>query len=331
MKDMKEEENKFSLMQKQAPMTKVIIALLPLVIASIYFFGWRSLLILTVVNAAGFLSEYIFSLVYKKPVTEAVFVTSFLFALSLPPTIPLWIAVTGIIFGVVFGKMVFGGFGRNVFNPALTGRALIYISFGNEMTSMFTGSFRGLPGGFAYFVQPLDSITKATPLFVMKEGGLSAFLHQGNGTLSDLFFGFSPGAIGETSALLILIAGIYLMVRKTANFRIVLSGTVSFLILQTVLFLAKSDVYINPVYYMLSGSFLFAIMFMATDPVSASQTTNAGRWIYGALIGILTVVIRNFSIWPEAMTFSILLANTFAPLLDHIIKNVKTKNGAHNG
>ena len=129
------EPKKKSFIMKQKPMTQVLLALTPLVLASIYFYGWKAVAVLAIVNVAGFLAEYVFAVVYKTKVTQAVFVTNFLFALSLPPTIPLWIPVVGIVFGVVFGKMAFGGFGRNVFNPALAGRAFIYVSFGAQMTA----------------------------------------------------------------------------------------------------------------------------------------------------------------------------------------------------
>ena len=314
--------DKKPVLMKQKPMSKVLYALYPLALAGVYFFGWRTLLILAVVNAAGFLCEYIFSLVYKKQVTQAVFVTNFLFALSLPPTIPIWIAIVGICFGVIFGKMVFGGFGRNVFNPALTGRAFIYISFGKELNSMFVPSFSGFPGGFAAFLHggAADAVSAATPLAQLSSGKKP--------DLFDLIFGPTAGSIGETAGILIILGGLYLMFSKTANFRIILSGIVSFITLQTIFYFTDQGVYANPVYYMFAGSFLFAIMFMATDPVSASQTTNLGRWIYGAIIGLLSVLIRNFSIWPEAMTFSILLANTFAPLIDYLIKEAKKKRAA---
>ena len=316
---------KKTLIMKQSPMKKVIYSLLPLTAASVYFFGWRSLLILAVVNIAGFLSEYIFARIYKKQVTQAVFVTNFLFALSLPPSIPVEIAVYGIIFGVVFGKMVFGGFGKNVFNPALTGRAFIYISFGKELQNAFLPNFSGFPGGFGQFSGSVDAVTNATPLFQMKEGGLSGLLENSDTGILDLLFGSTSGSIGETSAILIILGGLYLIFTKTANFRIVFGGTVSFLLFQTILYFVNPTLFVQPVYYMLSGSFLFGIMFMATDPVSASQTTNGGRWFYGTLIGLLTVLLRNFSTWPEAITFSILLANTFGPLLDHIMKSYKKK------
>ncbi|MFW5712512.1 MAG: RnfABCDGE type electron transport complex subunit D, partial [Spirochaetota bacterium] len=128
---------KNSFMQMQPPMIKVVYALVPLVVASIYYFGWRFLLVLALVNAVGILTEYLMARTYSMKVTSSVLVTNFLFALSLPPTIPLWIAVVGIVFGVVFGKMVFGGFGKNVFNPAISGRAFIYISFGVPLTGKF--------------------------------------------------------------------------------------------------------------------------------------------------------------------------------------------------
>ena len=132
----------------QKPNVGVMYALIPAIIASIYYFGWRSLLLLIVVTIAGFITEFIFLKVYyKEPVSSAVFVSCFLFTLALPPTIPIWIAILGIVFGILFGKMVFGGFGRNIFNPALTGRAFIYISFGAYMNAGWVDSFRGFPGG----------------------------------------------------------------------------------------------------------------------------------------------------------------------------------------
>jgi len=161
---MAKKAKKGSLVMKQKIMLQVVYALIPIVIASIYFFGWRSIVVLAVVNLAGFASEYIFARVYGQQVSSAVFVTNFLFALSLPPTIPLWIAVVGIVFGVVFGKMVFGGFGRNVFNPALSGRAFIYVSFGYPMTSRFIEPVTGFSGGFARWLPDMDTLTKATPL-----------------------------------------------------------------------------------------------------------------------------------------------------------------------
>lgn len=310
-------DQKMGIVKYQKPMMQVVWSLIPLVLAGIYLFGWRTLLVLLVANIFGFLPEYIFARVYKQQVSSAVFVTCFLFALSLPPTIPLWIAAVGIVFGVVFGKMVFGGFGKNVFNPAISGRAFIYVSFGVPMTSRFVAPASGFPGGFGLWLSGADAVTKATPLVSAAKGEAVPLL--------PLFLGNTAGSIGETCALLIIISGVFLMAKKTASFRIVLGGLLGFGFLQTALWLAGIPQVSDPLTGALSGSFLFCLMFMATDPVSASQTTDTGRWIYGALIGALTVVIRNFSVWPEGLTFAILLANMFAPLLDHVLKQGKAR------
>jgi Na+-transporting NADH:ubiquinone oxidoreductase subunit B len=309
---MASETKKQPLLMKQKPMFQVVYALLPLVGASVYLFGWRSLVVLLVVNLFGFLSEYAFARIYKQQVSSAVFVTNFLFALSLPPAIPLWIAAVGIVFGIVFGKMVFGGFGRNVFNPAISGRAFVYVSFGVPLTTGFAPPVGGFPGGLAAWSSAVDAVGKATPLLDLGGGGTVPIL--------DLLLGTTAGSMGETCAVLILIGGAYLMYKKTANFRLSLGCVAGFVLLQGILWLAGTEGAADPLRGLLSGSILFGAMFMATDPVSASQTTNGGRWIYGLLIGALTSLIRTFSVWPEGLTFAILLANMFAPLLDHLLK-----------
>ncbi len=300
---------------KQPMMNRMLYALAPIVLASVYFFGWRSLLVFVIVNIVGFLSEYLFVRIYNQKVSTAVFVTNTLFALSLPPAIPLWIAVVGIIFGVVFGKMVFGGFGKNIFNPALTGRAFIYVSFVVPMTSTWFNPIGGTFGGFVRFMP--DAVTQATPLRLLAKGT--------NVPLLNLFLGNIPGSVGETCALLIIIAGIYLVWTKTASYRVILSGLISFLAFELIFWLLGIRGASEPLHSLFAGSFLFGIIFMATDPISASQTTDIGRWIYGGIIGMLTVLIRLFAVWPEGITFAILIANMFAPLLDYTIKSVKKR------
>lgn len=314
---MEKDKPKKPLIMKQKVMKQVVIALIPLSLFSIYLFGWRSLSILIVVNIAGFLSEYIFAKIYKKQVSTAVFVTNFLFALSMPPAVPYWIAVVGIVFGVVFGKMVFGGFGRNVFNPALSGRAFVYISFGVPMTAGFVQPASGFPGGFTQWLAGADAVSRATPLFEFNSGGGVPLLN--------LITGMTAGSFGETCAILIIIGGVFLVVKKAANWRIIVSGLLGYLILQSAFYFGGIETAINPVYGLFSGSLLFGVFFMATDPISSSQTTDAGRWIFGAMIGVLISLIRVFAIWIEAVTFAILLANMFAPLLDHILKERKKK------
>lgn len=301
----------------QKPMVKVIYALLPLVLASIYFFGWRALAVLAVVNIAGFLSEYAFARVYKTQVSSAVFVTNFLFAMSLPPTIPYWIAVVGIVFGVVFGKMVFGGFGRNVFNPAIAGRAFIYVSFGAQMTAhgAWVDPLHGLFAGLTRW--QADAVTSATPLPQLMAGTHVPLLN--------LFLGNVPGSFGETSAVLILLGGIYLLIRRVASYQIVIGGFLGYGVFQTVLWLSGVHGAYDPLSGMLAGSFLYVALFMATDPVSSGQTTSTGKWIFGLMFGVLTVLIRTFSVWPEGVTFAILVANMFAPLINHLLREAKER------
>jgi Na+-transporting NADH:ubiquinone oxidoreductase subunit B len=303
--------------QKQHAMRNVLKGMAPLCAAAVYFYGWRFAAVLAVVAAAGLAGEYLMSRKYNLPVTESLFVSVVLFSLSLPPTIPLWIAAVGILFGVVFGKMVFGGFGRNIFNPAISARAFIYISFGGPLTGNFVppvpGTLSWFPGGFGYWLSPLDSVSNATPLVT------------GAGNLVHMIMGNVAGSFGETSAVLILIGGLYIIYKKAANWRLVVSSLVSFLVLQTIFWLSGAGDAFNPLYALAGGSFLLGAFFMITDPVSASQTTDAGRWIYGALFGALTVLIRNFSIWPAAITFAILLSNMFAPLIDYYMKEWKKR------
>ena len=307
----------------QLPMRRVLYALAPIAIASVYFFGWRSLVVLAVVNLAGFLAEFVFTRFTKEKVTSAVFVTSFLFALSLPPTIPLWIAVVGVAFGVVFGKMVFGGFGRNVFNPALVGRVFVYVSFAVAMGDKWvepltpaTGWLK-LPsvwGGFTRFAA--DTVSGATPLKLLRGGDSVDFL--------PLLWGNVSGSLGETSAILIVLCGLYIVWKKAANWRIVVSGLGAFAIMQAIFWLTGVRHAADPLTALVSGSTLLGIFFMATDPVSAAQT-KGGRWIYGALVGALIVLIRTFAIWPEGTMFAILLGNTFAPIFDYVVRQRAAK------
>lgn len=298
--------------QKQQAMRTVLKALVPLGIAAIYFFGWRFLAVLSVVLAAGLVSEMLMSRRYGLKITDSLFVSCFLFALSMPPAMPLWMAAFGIAFGIVFGKMVFGGFGRNVFNPAITGRAFVYVSFGLPMTAQYLNpavyANGWFPAGFSSWITRADAVSNATPLVTK------------GAQYTELLFGSIPGCFGETSALLILLCGLYIVYKKAAHWKLVVSSFAGFTVLQTILWAAGVSQAADPLYSLLSGSFLFAAFFMITDPVSASQTTDTGRWIYGALFGMLTVLIRVFANWPEGVTFAILLANMFAPLIDYLVK-----------
>ncbi|MBL7077685.1 MAG: RnfABCDGE type electron transport complex subunit D [Kiritimatiellae bacterium] len=295
-------------------MTRVLLALLPIALSSITFFGWRVLLLLVVVNAAAFAAEYAFTRRWKQPASAAVFVSGSLFALSLPPLLPVWMAVVGIVFGIVFGKMVFGGFGKNIFNPALTGRAFIYVSFGRHMTGEWYQPVDGALGGPGAYAA--DAVTQATPCMMLKTGEAVPMLH--------LLLGNTSGVIGGTSAILVLLGGLYLVWKKAANHRIVVGCLGGYLVTQTILWAAGFAGVARPLHALLAGSVLFGIFFYATDPVSG-PTTQQGRWIYGVFIGMMSSLITVFSAWPEGTMFAILLANMFAPIMDHAIKAIQAK------
>lgn len=289
----------------QSPMIKVLYALIPVMFAAVFFFGWRCLTLMAVVMLAAYLTEYAFTHLKREPVTSAVFVSAALYAFTLPPNLPLWMAATGIIFGIVFGKMAFGGFGRNIFNPAITGRVFIYINFATPMNADWVNP---LPmhwerlGRYA-----ADAVCGATPMQVMKTGG--------NVPLLNLFLGNTAGCMGETCALLLILGGIYIIWTKAANYRLTVSCIIGAALLQSILFYCGVKGALPVVPSLLSGGFMLGAIYMVTDPVSAPKT-NSARWIYGGLIGLLTVVIRTFSIWPEGMMFAILLGNMFGPLID---------------
>jgi Na+-transporting NADH:ubiquinone oxidoreductase subunit B len=295
-------------------MQRVLYALVPIVVSAVYLFGWRVLLMLAVCNVAGFLAEYVFTRKWGQPVSSAVFVSSSLFVLSLPPPLPLWMAVVGIVFGIVFGKMVFGGFGRNVFNPALSGRAFIYVCFGAPMTAMWADPVPGRLGGLTAYAS--DAITQATPGILLKTGATFPLL--------DLILGGSSGTIGGTNALLAVLGGLYLLWKRAANYRIVTAGLLAYLVVQGALWMAGVKGAAEPLRAALAGSFLLGIFFYATDPVSACQT-DLGRWLYGAFVGAMSSVISVFSAWPAGTMFAVLLGNTLAPLTDCVIRLAKER------
>ncbi|WGS64024.1 RnfABCDGE type electron transport complex subunit D [Marinitoga aeolica] len=291
---------KKSFFLKQPMMRRVLYALTPIYLFALYFYGVRLLLLSVVVFGGGIITEYIMEKRVKKNVSEAVLVTSMLFVLSLPPLTPWWIALIGIIFGVLFGKEVFGGFGRNPFNPAIVGRLFIYITFPNIMTYGWME-----PGNFG-----INAITTATPLKIMRSGEASF-------NLLKMFFGFRAGSMGESFIFLIIIAAIYLIYTKTASWKIILS---TFLSATTMIYIFYFAGFINyPLQFLMSGSLLFVTVFMATDPISGPKNQKA-HWYYGILIGVITILIRTFSLFPEGTSFAVLLGNTFAPLMDELLK-----------
>jgi len=304
----------------QKAMDRVLIATVPIIIFGIASFGWRVLLVVLVSVFFAFLTEWFFKRKSKKPYTKAIFVSAVLYALTLPPRTPFWIVGLGIIFGVTFAREVFGGFGRNVFNPAITGRAFVYVNFSNYLTAQWSASSNGLFSGFTrYITQPIDVLAQSTPMLIYRESGQLA-------SYFDVVIGNVSGSIGEISAVLIILAGIYLIVKKAAYKETMLSVLVGFFAMSLIFMLLGVEQVPNPLWGMFSGGLLFGTVFMATDPIT-SPKTYLGRWIYGIMIGAITVVIRGFALFAGGIMFAILIANVFVPILDVGVKQLK-KRGA---
>lgn len=311
-------ENYSKIFMKQKMMRTVIKSLIPLILVAIYFFGWRSFVLLAVVTVLGLGTEWIFTKKYKRKVSEAVFVSCILYTLTLPPSTPFWIAGIGIIFGILFGKEVFGGFGKNIYNPALAARAFVYVCFPAPLTMGWVKPALGIPGGFGtYITASIDAMAQATPMLAFREtGGVSGFM--------DLIFGNIAGSLGETSAILIILAGIYLIYKKVASWQIMAGVIIGFSTLSGALTLLGNSQIPNLIFGIFSGGLLFGAVFMATDPISAPKTKE-GKWIYGVLIGIITVIIRGYALFAGGIMFAILISNTFVPIIDEGVKHYKKR------
>jgi len=260
--------------------------------------------------------EVLFAIKRGHEVNEGFFVTSILFALTCPPDLPLWLVALGISFGVVIGKEVFGGTGKNFLNPALTGRAFLFFAYAPYMSGDGVWT-------------TVDGYTGATALSIAQQQGMSAV--QEHLSWMDAFVGQMQGSIGETSTLMILLGGGILLLMGIASARIV-GGVLIGMTLTALLFNAiGSDtnpmMAMPPQWHLVLGGFAFGMMFMATDPVSASMT-NTGKWWFGGLIGVMVVLIRVVNpAFPEGMMLAILFANLFAPLIDHVVvqSNIKRR------
>ena len=267
--------------------------------------------------------EVLFAMKRGHEVNEGFFVTSILFSLILPPTVPLWQVALGISFGVVVGKEVFGGTGKNFLNPALTGRAFLFFAYPAQMS------------GDAIWTA-VDGFSGATPLGLAAAGGIDAILAQ-NLTWMDAFLGMIQGSVGETSTLAIMIGGAVLLIAKVAAWRIVagvFAGMVGMSVLLNLIGSDTNPMFAMPFYWhLVLGGFAFGMFFMATDPVSASMT-NKGKWYFGALIGVMVVLIRVVNpAFPEGMMLAILFGNLFAPLIDNFViqANIKRRMARNVG
>ncbi|MBQ5410899.1 MAG: RnfABCDGE type electron transport complex subunit D [Bacteroidales bacterium] len=295
-------------------MRDVVIALLPAVIVSVVFYGWKELLVLAVSVLSCILIEWsVTKYLLRKPCTIgdwSAAVTGILLALNLPSTTPWWVVLIGAIVAIGVAKMTFGGLGQNVFNPALVGRVFLLISFPTYMT---------------HWVQPqglfgVDAVTGATPLGVIKEGLMQGAsvpdLMAAHGySYSQMLFANIGGSAGEACAIALLVGFVYLLVRKVIKPWITLSilGTVA--VVSAVFWLANPMQFTDPLFNLLTGGLILGSCFMATDYVTSPMTTKGGI-IFGIGIGFITLMIRYFGSYPEGVSFAILIMNSVVPLLN---------------
>ncbi len=307
------------IMMRQPMMRRVIIATVPCIIASIYFFGWRSLAFVVVSCVAAFITEYFFVRRFNEPVSEAVFVSAIIYALIMPPTIPWHVLIIGIVFAIIFAKMVFGGFGRNIFNPAMAGRAFVYISFPVSLTATWQPAAQSMWGALGMWTTAgPDVIASATPMALVKAGAAPP------PELTSLLIGNIAGTMGVTSVIAILIGGIYLFVTKTANRSIIITVIVVYALFTGLFAVLNVSGVPGVLPVLLGGGFLFGAFFMATDPITAPRRLPA-QLIYAAVIAATAAIIRTFSVFNGGFMFALLFANMFAPILDYGFKRRQNK------
>jgi electron transport complex protein RnfD len=299
-------------------MRDVLYALLPATAAALWFFGLSAVLILGACIAGAVLAEWLFGSgpARAESLRDASgILTGLLLGLTLPPGLPMWMAFLGGFVAISFGKVIWGGLGHNLFNPALLGRAFLLATFPIAMTTWVPttgdGGFLSIyPGNLALpFMQAgVDGVTSATPLGMMK------FDHDVT-PLANLIFGKTSGSLGETSGLLLLLGGIYLWLRRDLDWRIPASILLTVIIFSAFLGVFDAERFPTPLFSVFSGGLLLGAIYMATDPVT-SPVTPRGAWIFGIGVGVLVMLIRVFGGLPEGVMYAILLMNAATPLID---------------
>lgn len=336
-------------------MAIVVFTLVPLLFFGIYNAGYQSQLaaglslafvdvilrgiiivlpLVLVSYIVGFFWELCFAVVRGHMISEGLFVSAMLFPLTLPPTTPLWQAALGISFGIVIGKEIFGGTGRNFINPALAGRAFLFFAYPAQMSG--DAVWIALQNGKEVVT---DAVSGATPLAIAgvaeAPAQIQTVLHDAGYSLSKLFWGLYPASIGASSTLLCFLGALVLITLGVASYRIILGDVLGILAMGLLLNLlagpeSQPFMAINPLYHLVMGGAAFGIAFMTTDPVSAPDM-DAAQWIYGIAIGSFTVLIRVFNpAFPEGIMLAILFMNLFAPLLDHAVVSLRLKKRIPN-
>ncbi len=293
---------------------------------TIFGFGYV-LPILIITFVAGAICELTFAIIRKHEVNEGFLVSCALIPLTMPPDVPLWQVFIGTSFGIIIGKEIFGGVGTNIFNPALTARAFMYFAFPTKISGdkVWAVGPDGYSGATALAIP-------ANPVEYDTASNLFASSTQFDFSLMNMFWGLMPGSIGETNKLLILGGAFFLIYCGIASWRIIASSVFGLVFTAFIFnllsgFSTNAMLTITPLQHLLIGSFLFGTVFMATEPVTSSHT-NTGRWIYGFLIGVLTVIIRSINpAYPEGVMLAILIMNMFAPLIDYYVvqSNIKMR------
>jgi electron transport complex protein RnfD len=348
-------------------MIDVIIGLAPAMIAAGYYFRLRAFVLITACIVSAVVTEWLCNVIRRKPNPLeslgdfSAVVTGIILAMSVPPRLPVWAAIIGSAFSIAIGKMVFGGLGANIFNPAMVGRAFLTASFGMLMTTWTVPATIDAKMPRISAENKLDARTQATPLAWSKqlmkadkqatayeiempvdvfEGSkLWAEIQQKHqaydrakalaqtsakaidANLKATFTGEVGGCLGETSALALLIGGVYLLIRRTISFHIPLAVMVSAFVFAGAAYLINPDAYASPVFHLCAGGLLIGAFFIATDPVTAPLSTK-GMWIFGIGVGTLTMLIRVVGEYPEGVMYSVLLMNAVTPLIDRFCKLV---------
>ncbi len=303
-----------------AVMRQVIYSLLPAALAALWYFGISALMVMLTAVSFALLTEGVYNRLNHKKQTlhdGSALLTGLLLAMTLPPGIPLWMAALGSFVAIALGKLIFGGLGSNIFNPALVGRAFLQASFPVSLTTWVAagslrnfGDWRGPAFTIPFIQEKVDVLTTATPLSMMKfEGHLTP--------LNQLFLGHSAGSLGETSALLLLLGGLYMVIRNYINWRIPVAIFAAVMVFAGGLHLLNPEKFAPFYFHLFSGGLMLGALFMATDPVS-SPITHKGCWIFGIGIGFLVVLIRTFGGLPEGVMYAILLMNSVSPLLNRV-------------
>lgn len=338
--------------KRQKIMERVLLALAPAALGAVYFFGWRTLMMTAWVMAIGCATEYFLARRRGDPLTGACLVTGALLGLSLPPTVPFWMGGVGAVVALAFGKELFGGFGRNVFNPAIVGRAFLYVAFPVEMTKWFVPVYREGLGGFLkwgpvrtveYGGKTFDALTAATPMWFRRDFGftegfplIEQLKQLFTGAIGGVYEGASDGlphvlaagSAGEVSAFLLLIGGIYMLWTKTANWRLIASSFGGAIAANIIFRTLLGNEGVPPLPFTLfSGAMMYACFFMVTDPVSAPNDKRTQFW-YGAFIGFMIVFFRWKAVFAGGVAFAILLGNTVGPTLELISKDLAKRKKA---